>query len=281
MKENILQPKTTEQLACLIQYDVDEKERFDNELLKAQSIEELYNSLSEDQFTSTVKNYKFTPHTLHLRPSKDDSLADEFIQINSIQDVLCNAKCNCEFIFLGIKEGSILELNEYHFGILNSDTNKELFHFSLLSNDSFSKSQDKLERSTTILAGTLDYKKGEVYWTDAVNNEDDEILKTSECIDCQKSLIENQINDYTKNELNECLDALESSINNLSYQGLELFTSMNQKNKFIHHCFCKFFKEVNINSNDPNYQNFCKKNKLYFPEIKNSNGKKYHKGKSL
>lgn len=255
--------------------------RFDNELTKHQSIGELYNSLSEEHFTSVVKNYEFTPHTLHLRPSNDDSSTDEFIQIKSIQDVLSNARCNCELKFLGIEEDSFSKLDEYHFEILNSDTNEELFHFSLLSNDSLSESQDKLEPSTTILAGTLDYKVGAEYFTDAVNNEYDEILKTSECIDCEKSLIENQLSNYTKDELDECLEALENSINNLSYKGLELFTSQNQKNKFIHHCFSKLFKELNISSNDPDYQNFCNKNKLYFPDIKNTNVKNHYKGKSL
>ena len=126
-----------------------------------------------------------------------------------------------------------------------------MFHFSLPSNKSLSESQDKLEPSTTILASSLDYRLGNVYFSDAVNNEYDEVLKTSECIECEKTSIENQLSNY--NTKDECLEFLENSINNLRDKGLEIFTSQNQKNKFVHHC---------ISSNETNVKKHYKGKRL-------------------
>ena len=207
--------------------------KYDKQNLTLESVEKLYNSLSKEQFLSAVKNFQFTPYTLHLRVSKDNSSTDKFIKIESIQDVLCNASCNCDLKFLGIEKDLLFKIDKLHFAILNTDSNKELFHFALLSNKSLSKNQDKLELVTTILASSLEYEQSDVYFSDAVNNEYDEVLKTSECIENEKASIENQLSNYSKDER---LEFLENSISNLRHKGLELFVSQNQKDNFIHHC---------------------------------------------
>lgn len=189
------------------------------------SIKELYNSLSVEQFLTVIKNYKFTPYTLHLRSSIDDSSADKFIQIKSIKDVLCNTKCNCELIFLGID--NFFKTEKCYFGIADSDIHEVLFHFELLPNKSLYDNQDILELIPT-------YLKGDFYFTGVVNNIHDEVLKTSECIENEKASIKNQLSNY--NTKDECLDFLENSIRNLRHKGLELFVSQNQKDNFIHHC---------------------------------------------
>lgn len=192
------------------------------------SIKDLFNSLSVEQFISVIKNYEFTPHTLHLRPYKDDSSYDRFIQMKSIKDVLCNTKCNCELIFLGIN--IFFKTAKCYFEIIDSDSHEALFRFELLPDKTLCDNKDILELVPTFLEGDFTF-------TGVANNIHDEVLKTSECIEQEKALIKNQLSNFAENEKEKIKDFLENSINDLKRKGLELFTTQNQKNEFMQHCF--------------------------------------------
>lgn len=62
-------------------------------------IEDLYQISGEYGLVTKLEKVKFTPYFLHLIPDGCNSEHDNFVKIESIQDVLDASNCDCFFCF--------------------------------------------------------------------------------------------------------------------------------------------------------------------------------------
>lgn len=199
------------------------------------NIEDLY-QISEDCLVTKLEKVKFTPYFLHLIPDGCNSEHDNFVKIESIQDVLDASNCDCFFAFDHIEDDDIYDKRYFYFEIINKNSGDVIHTLILDAKSDISMISKELKRTVQILVGHCDYKTSDFFYSEAVNNIGDQILTADETIKDEIKFLEELASGYTTREKKECENALISFIDERKNQGLSLFETEEQKQDFINLC---------------------------------------------
>lgn len=199
------------------------------------NIEDLY-QISEDCLVTKLEKVKFTPYFLHLIPDGCNSEHDNFVKIESIQDVLDASNCDCFFAFDHYEDDDIYDKRYFYFEIINKNTGDVIHTLILDAESDISMISKGLENAVQILVGHYDYKTSDCFYSEAVNNIGDQILTADETIKDEIKFLKELASGYTTREKEECRNALADFILMRKNQGLSLFETEEQKQDFINLC---------------------------------------------
>lgn len=191
----------------------------------------------EQRLVAELETVKFTPYFLHLRPDASNSVQDEFIKIECIQDVLNAANCNCTLFFDRYEYDKISDIEYFYFGIIEKETNEVIYTFYLNGEIDINMISKKLEDIVQVLVGHYNYRTSDFFYSKAVNNVNDEILTADETIENEKNfLLKDLVTDYETNEKEDYRERLTEFIELRKNQGLSLFKTEKQREDFIIFC---------------------------------------------
>lgn len=199
------------------------------------NIEDFY-QISENCLVTKLEKVKFTPYFLHLVPDSSNSEHDNFVKIESIQDVLDASNCDCLFAFDHYEDDDIYHKRYFYFEIINKNSGDVIHTLILDAEKDISMLAKELEYTTQILSGRYDYKTSSFIYTKAVNNIGDKILTSNETIKNERKFLKELASGYTTRENKECRKALIDFIELRKNQGLSLFETEKQKQDFINLC---------------------------------------------
>lgn len=200
------------------------------------NIEDLYQISGENGLVTKLEKVKFTPYFLHLIPDGCNSEHDEFVKIESIQDVLDASNCDCFFAFDHYEYDDIYDKRYFYFEIINKNSGDVIHTLILDAKSDISMISKELKRTVQILVGHYDYKTSDFFYSEAVNNIGDQILTADETIKDEIKFLEEVASGYTTREKEECRDVLTDFILMRKNQGLSLFETEEQKQDFINLC---------------------------------------------
>lgn len=199
------------------------------------NIEDLH-QISEDCLVTKLEKVKFTPYFLHLVPDSCNSEHDNFVKIESIQDVLDASNCDCFFAFDHYEDDHIYDKRYFYFEFINRNTGDVIHTIILDAESDISMISKELENAVQILVGRYDYQTSSFIYTKAVNNVGDEILTVDETIENERKFLKELALDYTTKESEEYRNVLIDFILIRKNQGLSLFETEEQKQDFINLC---------------------------------------------
>lgn len=199
------------------------------------NIEELY-QISEDCLVTKLEKVKFTPYFLHLIPDGSNSEHDNFVKIESIQDVLDASNCDCFFAFDHYEDDDIYDKRYFYFDIMTKNTGDVIHTLILDAESDINMIAKELENTAQILVGHYNYKTSDFFYSKAVNNIGDQILTADETIKDEIKFLEELASGYTTREKEECRNALINFIEERKNQGLSLFETEKQEQDFINDC---------------------------------------------
>lgn len=199
------------------------------------NIEDLY-QISEDCLVTKLEQIKFTPYFLHLIPDGCNSEHDNFVKIESIQDVLDASNCDCFLAFDHIEDDHIYDKRYFYFEIINKNSGDVIHTIILDAESDISMISKELENAVQILAGHYNYKTSDFFYSEAVNNIGDQILTADETTKDEIIFLEEVASGYTTRENEECKKALIYFIELRKNQGLSLFKTEKQEQDFINDC---------------------------------------------
>jgi hypothetical protein len=199
-------------------------------------IEDLYQISGEYGLVTKLEQIKFTPYFLHLIPDSCNSEHDEFIKIESIQDVLDASNCDCFFAFDHYEDDHIYDKRYFYFEFINKNSGDVIHTLILDAESDINVIAKELESTVQILVGHYDYKTSEFFYSEAVNNMGDQILTADETIKDEIKFLKEVASGYAARENEECRNALINFIEERKNQGLSLFETEEQKQDFINLC---------------------------------------------
>lgn len=205
-------------------------------MVKKMNIEDLYQISGENVLVTKLEQIKFTPYFLHLIFDGCNSEHDEFVKIESIQDVLDASNCDCFFAFDHIEDDDIYDKRYFYFEIITKNTGDVIHTMILDAESDISMIAKELENTVQILVGHYNYKTSDFFYSKAVNNIGDQILTADETIKDEIKFLKELASGYTTREKEECRNALANFILMRKNQGLSLFETEEQKQDFINHC---------------------------------------------
>lgn len=200
------------------------------------NIEDLYQISGENSLVTKLEKVKFSPYFLHLIPDGCNSEHDNFVKIESIQDVLDASNCDCFFAFDHIEDDDIYDKRYFYFEIINKNSGDSIHTLILDAESDISMISKELENAVQILVGHYNYKTSDFFYSEAVNNIGDQILTADETIKDEIKFLEEVASGYTTREKEECRNALADFILMRKNQGLSLFETEEQKQDFINDC---------------------------------------------
>ena len=200
------------------------------------NIEDLYQISGEYGLVTKLEKVKFTPYFLHLIPDGCNSEHDNFVKIESIQDVLDASNCDCFFAFDHYEDDDIYDKRYFYFEIITKNTGDVIHTLILDAKSDISMISKELKRTVQILVGHYDYKTSDFFYSEAVNNIGDQILTADETIKDEIKFLKKLASGYTTREKDECRNALIDFILMRKNQGLSLFETEKQKQDFINDC---------------------------------------------
>lgn len=200
------------------------------------NIEDLYQISGENSLVTKLEKVKFTPYFLHLIPDGCNSEHDNFVKIESIQDVLDASNCDCFFAFDHYEDDDIYDKRYFYFEIINKNSGDVIHTLILDAESDMSMISKELENAVQILVGHYNYKTSDFFYSEAVNNIGDQILTEDETIKDEIKFLEEVASGYTTREKEECRNALTDFILMRKNQGLSLFETEEQKQDFINLC---------------------------------------------
>jgi hypothetical protein len=200
------------------------------------NIEDLYQISGENGLVTKLEKVKFTPYFLHLIPDGCNSEHDNFVKIESIQDVLDASNCDCFFAFDHYEYDDIYDKRYFYFEIINKNSGDVIHTLILDAKSDISMISKELKRTVQILVGHYDYKTSDCFYSEAVNNIGDQILTADETIKDEIKFLKELASGYTTREKEECRNALADFILMRKNQGLSLFETEEQKQDFINLC---------------------------------------------
>lgn len=200
------------------------------------NIENLYQISGEYGLVKKLEQIKFTPYFLHLIPDGCNSEHDDFVKIESIQDVLDASNCDCFFAFDHYEDDHIFDKRYFYFEIITKNTGDVIHTIILDAENDISMIAKELESAVKILVGQYNYKTSDFFYSKAVNNIGDQLLTADETIKDEIKFLEEVALGYTTREKEECRNALINFIKERKNQGLSLFETEEQKQIFINHC---------------------------------------------
>ncbi len=200
------------------------------------NIEDLYQISGENSLVTKLEKVKFTPYFLHLIPDGCNSEHDNFVKIESIQDVLDASNCDCFFAFDHYEDDDIYDKRYFYFEIINKNSGDVIHTLILDAESDISMISKELENAVQILVGHYNYKTSDFFYSEAVNNIGDQILTADETIKDEIKFLKEVASDYTTREKEECRNALTDFILMRKNQGLSLFETEDQKQDFINLC---------------------------------------------
>lgn len=200
------------------------------------NIEDLYQISGENGLVTKLEKVKFSPYFLHLIPDDCNSEHDNFVKIESIQDVLDASNCDCFFAFDHIEDDDIYDKRYFYFEIINKNSGDSIHTLILDAESDISMISKELENAVQILVGHYNYKTSDFFYSEAVNNIGDQILTADETIKDEIKFLEEVASGYTTREKEECRNALADFILMRKNQGLSLFETEEQKQDFINLC---------------------------------------------
>lgn len=200
------------------------------------NIEELYQISGESGLVTKLEKVKFIPYFLHLIPDGCNSEHDNFVKIESIQDVLDASNCDCFFAFDHYEDDDIYDKRYFYFEIITRNTGDVIYTLILDAESDISMISKALENAVQILVGHYNYKTSDFFYSKAVNNIGDQILTADETIKDEIKFLEEVASGYTTREKEECRNALTDFILMRKNQGLSLFETEEQKQDFINLC---------------------------------------------
>lgn len=200
------------------------------------NIEDLYNILGEYGLVTKLEQIKFTPYFLHLIPDGCNSEHDDFVKIESIQDVLDASNCDCFFAFDHYEYDDIYDKRYFYFEIINKNSGDVIHTLILDAKSDISMISKELKRTVQTLVGHYDYKTSDFFYSEAVNNIGDQILTADETIKDEIKFLKEVASGYTTREKEECKKALIYFIELRKNQGLSLFETEKQRQDFINAC---------------------------------------------
>lgn len=199
-------------------------------------IEDLYQISGKYNLVTKLEQIKFTPYFLHLISDSCNSEHDEFVKIESIQDVLDASNCDCFFAFDHYEDDVIYNKRYFYFEIINKNSSEVIHTLILDAESDISMISKELENAVQILVGHYNYKTSDFFYSKAVNNIGDQILTVNETIENEKKFLKELALDYTTREKEEYRNALTDFILMRKNQGLSLFETEEQKQDFINLC---------------------------------------------
>lgn len=200
------------------------------------NIEDLYQISGENSLVTKLEKFKFIPYFLHLIPDGCNSEHDDFVKIESIQDVLDASNCDCFFGFDHYEDDYIYNKRFFYFDIMTRNTGDVIHTLILDAESDISMIAKDLEYTVQILARRYDYETSTFIYTKAVNNIGDEILTADETIENERKFLKEVASGYTTREKEECRNVLTDFILMRKNQGLNLFETEEQKQDFINLC---------------------------------------------
>lgn len=200
------------------------------------NIEDLYQISGENGLVTKLEKVKFSPYFLHLIPDDCNSEHDNFVKIESIQDVLDASNCDCFFAFDHIEDDDIYDKRYFYFEIINKNSGDSIHTLILDAESDISMISKELENAVQILVGHYNYKTSDFFYSESVNNIGDQILTADETIKDEIKFLEEVASGYTTREKEECRNALADFILMRKNQGLSLFETEEQKQDFINLC---------------------------------------------
>ena len=200
------------------------------------NIEDLYHISGENGLVTKLEQIKFTPYFLHLIPDNCNSEHDDFVKIESIEDVLDTSNCDCFFAFDHYEDDHIYDKRYFYFEIITKNTGDVIHTIILDAESDISMIAKELESTVQILVGHYNYKTSDFFYSKAVNNIGDQILTADETIKDEIKFLKEVALGYAAREKEECRNALADFILMRKNQGLSLFETEEQKQIFINHC---------------------------------------------
>ncbi len=200
------------------------------------NIEDLYQISGENSLVTKLEKVKFTPYFLHLIPDGCNSEHDNFVKIESIQDVLDASNCDCFFAFDHYEDDDIYDKRYFYFEIINKNSGDVIHTLILDAESDISMISKELEKVVQILVGHYNYKSSDCFYSEAVNNIGDQILTADETIKDEIKFLKELAPAYTTSEKEECRNVLTDFILMRKKQGLSLFETEEQKQDFINDC---------------------------------------------
>lgn len=172
------------------------------------NIEDLYQISGENSLVTKLEKVKFTPYFLHLIPDGCNSEHDNFVKIESIQDVLDASNCDCFFAFDHYEDDDIYDKRYFYFEIINKNSGDVIHTLILDAESDISMISKELENAVQILVGHYNYKTSDFFYSEAVNNIGDQILTADETIKDEIKFLEEVASGYTTREKEECRNVL-------------------------------------------------------------------------
>lgn len=200
------------------------------------NIEDLYQISGENGLVTKLEKVKFIPYFLHLIPDGCNSEHDNFVKIESIQDVLDASNCDCFFAFDHYEDDDIYDKRYFYFEIINKNSGDVIHTLILDAESDISMISKELENAVKILVGHYNYKTSDFFYSEAVNNIGDQILTADETIKDEIKFLKELASGYTTREKEECRNVLTDFILMRKNQGLSLFETEEQKQDFINDC---------------------------------------------
>jgi hypothetical protein len=200
------------------------------------NIEDLYQISGENGLVTKLEKVKFIPYFLHLIPDGCNSEHDNFVKIESIQDVLDASNCDCFFAFDHYEDDDIYDKRYFYFEIINKNSGDVIHTLILDAESDISMISKELENAVKILVGHYNYKTSDFFYSEAVNNIGDQILTADETIKDEIKFLKELASGYTTREKEECRNVLTDFILMRKNQGLSLFETEEQKQDFINLC---------------------------------------------
>ena len=197
------------------------------------NIEDLYQISGEYGLVTKLEQIKFTPYFLHLIPDSCNSEHDDFVKIESIQDVLDASNCDCFFAFDHYEDDDIYDKRYFYFEFINKNSGDVIHTLILDAESDINVIAKDLESTIQILVGHYDYKTSDFFYSEAVNNIGDQILAIDETIKDEIKFLKELASGYTTREKEECKNVLINFIEERKNQGLSLFETEEQKQVFI------------------------------------------------
>lgn len=203
---------------------------------KSDSIDDLYERMSDEDFVKEIRNHHFDEFFLRLRFDPNSSSKDEFRTITSISDVIGNAKCDCQFEFESVEE-DYLGNKQYTFTLYDDNYQEYLGTFRLRGDNHLSDDDCRQEfmHFCKVLVGRYDYDNSCEYYSLAVNNCDDEIYYSKDELQGQ---LETEIFDVTFGnfeftEYEKAINCMKCMIADFKEQGFTLFKTKEEIDDFI------------------------------------------------
>lgn len=127
------------------------------------NIENLYQISGEYGLVTKLEQIKFTPYFLHLIPDSCNSEHDDFVKIESIQDVLDASNCDCFFAFDHYEDDDIYDKRYFYFEIITKNTGDVIHTIILDAENDISMIAKELESAVKILVGQYNYKTSDFF----------------------------------------------------------------------------------------------------------------------